>query len=289
MFELSSLFDVSILDGGDNNESNDDENDDGFSDFSDSMINFYASEEFYGVVTPPKPAEETLPFWYNALEHIDKSDSPASKTMKACQPALDGLTAGWTMCAPVEIEFGIDERGDLGGRTSTPPEITGPPVVTNDVNFTSQLGDEFPMPLEDKELIQISTQWKAHTPEGYSTLILPPLNRPIEAIRPFAGVIDTDKYPKSVNTVCMYDKSKGGVKLGPNDPLCTVITIKRDNLGGNAGVYELSDSELKDITRPQKNAETMDNGYVKQFWEAKPSSTVEFNEEHIEFGYEDRE
>lgn len=230
-------------------------------------ISFWCDPEHYGVYEPPTPANEAMPDWYKAVPH--DIDSHHKHSAKACRPFTDALTTGWVM--KCHIDMMIKVRADE--ETIECKDGFGSDWITSESNDMQQLGEKFPF--DNAVIFQMGFPWYVKTPPGYSTLVLPPLNRPDPRFRCFAGIIDTDKYPRQLNTLGIWTDTDYTGPLEIGTPMGLVLPVKRDNLGGTASISPGEDEDYVNSKRYRNlaNNKHLEEGYRKELWQVKDSPT----------------
>jgi hypothetical protein len=77
-------------------------------------------------------------------------------------------------------------------------------------------------------VVKFRTPWLIRTPPGYSTLVLPPLNRFEIPFMPLAGVVETDTYYRQIAfpTLCTMTPGQR-ITLAKGTPLVQVVPVLR--------------------------------------------------------------
>jgi hypothetical protein len=167
----------------------------------------------------PVPAARCVPEWMRAIStHVPSADQ--TPTVKNCMPFLEAMTFGYVIPLPADITFTMeaaDLRVDIAGFEA--------PLV--DVHSGDQLAGA---PYSGTPVVKFRTPWLIRTPPGYSTLVLPPLNRFEMPFVPLAGVVETDTYYRQIAfpTLCTM-KNGQQVKLARGAPLVQVIPVPRES------------------------------------------------------------
>lgn len=214
----------------------------------------------------PTPAENSLPMWFQMLEtYVGDSNS---KTAKLCSTFGDGFRIGYLL--PITYSLTAQPHADGVDRESDRKGIRwyGRGTVAHNGRETHRPPDAC-LPLD----------WGVETPEGYSTLFLPPTNRWETGIRPYSMLVPTDEYQGIIPIPVSFDRD--GAEASAGDPLVQAIPVHRDGL-----LQEFS------ITSESENPETYErmtelyqkdlaaDGYYRRYaWEPKPSSTVDLEAE----------
>lgn len=255
--DLTSLREFSV---GEHNQDDDDE----------PLLKFYCEPEDYGAFPPPVPGHEALPDWFKSVpRELENGDLSA----KACQPMYDAMSSGWILRTPAEMEVKVfPDDGEIATREKVP-------WISTQTNHLDQLGDDFFR--KDVVLFQFRTPWTVVTREGYSLMVLPPLNRPDPRFQSFAGIIDTDEYPRKLNMVCMWTLPQYQGMIERGAPIATLLPVKREELGGTAEVRPKDDEfKLKEDRYNQLIKSSHKHlGYQKEVWDAKPTQTNDYEED----------
>lgn len=185
------------------------------------IIEFLCRPQDKGLIAEPVPAKSVIPPWFRRLPGIDESQVSATNnglTVKRCMPFLDALSAGWIvpLAAPVRLE--ITE----GGHTVTAGWEFDREMVSN--HGAHQIAGS---PWEHLPPMKFHNYWTIRTPQGWSCLFLPPVNRPNGIFEVLSGVVDTDRYRSPVNFPFVATASDGVYALEKGMPLVQVIPFRR--------------------------------------------------------------
>jgi hypothetical protein len=212
----------------------------------------------------PQPAHTHIPDWYKRTELNPLDDEPLKKTVRACMPFMEALTFGWVIPTPTDISITHSSDGleikweDISGFT---------PVGNHPKGQVG--GDAFP---HDGEILKFNLPYTLRTPEGVSTLYMPPLNRIETRFRPFSGVVDTDKYINETNipALLLDDGFEGVIEAGT--PLVQVIPFERDSLVNESKTRTATDEEEELMEHEDKAVPAVDAYYKEEVWEPKKAS-----------------
>lgn len=190
-------------------------------------IQFGLTERLWDI-TPPSPAKRYLPEWFKSTPRfmgtVDENPLNSTKTFKVCIPFTDSLISGYIFELWADLYVIIDpntgiqtvrwKEGEdhiLGTRkkdqTGDMPSFSG----YSDVHYT------------------LSHPLYIKTPQGYSTLITQPFNRPDLPFYAMTGIVDTDKHPLFPGNYSLFLKEgfEGIIKMGT--PLLQILPFKRDS------------------------------------------------------------
>lgn len=228
-----------------------------------TKLEIVVPDEAKGMYELPKPAHKFIPDWYKQTEMEFNDENPLDKSVRACMPFLEALTFGWVV--PVPTDIGITQTSD------------GIQVNWNTEHFKAMGnhpkgqvgGDKFP---HDGEVLKFNLPYLLRTPEGVSTLYMPPLNRVETRFRPFSGVVDTDQYVNQTNipALLLDDEFEGVIEAGT--PLVQVIPFKRDSLVNESKTRSATDEEEELLDRTGQAVPSVDAYYKEEVWEPKEAS-----------------
>lgn len=208
----------------------------------DKLIQFIASNKETGLVyDPPVPANTLLPEWYKrqksnleAEVDLDNPSGNPSRTVKACMPVFDSISAGYFALLPADVIFKKSEYGIPQAQWSTDN------YTIIDVHPKEQFG-EFDVPKEfvGEQAYKFNNPWTIKTPPGYSTLFMQPAMREDLPFYVIPAIVDTDRHPVSVNFPFLLKKDFTGI-IEMNTPVVQMIPFKRDSW--NSEVIVLTDN-----------------------------------------------
>jgi hypothetical protein len=178
-------------------------------------------------------------------------------------PFMEALTFGWIVPVPTDISI---------TRSSDGVEVTGNTEEFNPIGRHDKQqvgGDAFP---HEGEILKFNLPYALRTPEGVSTLYMPPLNRIETRFRPFSGVVDTDKYVTETNipALLLDNEFEGIIEAGT--PLVQVIPFKRDSLVNESKTRTATDKEEELVVRTKDALRAVDAYYKEKVWEPKKPS-----------------
>jgi hypothetical protein len=230
---------------------------------ANDKLEIVVPDEFKGMFELPQPAHKFIPNWYKQTDMRPFKDSPLQKSVRACMPFMEALTFGWIV--PVPTDISITRSSDGFEVKWNPDEFRA--MGSHD---KKQVGDDaFP---HDGEILKFNLPFAFRTPEGVSTLYMPPLNRIETRFRPFSGVVDTDKYVNETNipTLLLDDEFEGIIEAGT--PLVQVIPFERDSLVNESKTRAATDEEEEWLERTGKAVWGVDAYYKEELWEPKKAS-----------------
>jgi hypothetical protein len=205
-----------------------------------------------------------MPRWYKETELRYDDSKPLDKSVRACMPFMEALTFGWVIPVPTDISFTYISEGlevEWSDTSGFKPLGNHPRAQVG--------GDAFP---HDGEILKFNLPYTLRTPEGVSTLYMPPLNRIETRFRPFSGVVDTDEYVNQTNipALLLDDEFEGIIEAGT--PLVQVIPFERDSLVNESETRTATDEEEEWMERTGRAVPAVDAYYKEEVWKPKEAS-----------------
>jgi hypothetical protein len=227
------------------------------------LLEIIVPDRAQGMYKLPQPAHKYIPYWYKQTDTRPFDEAPLDKSVRACMPFLEALTFGWVVPVPTDISITHSSDGmhiDWDVKHFTAMEAHNPEQVG---------GDSFP---HDGEILKFNLPYALRTPEGVSTLYMPPLNRVETRFRPFSGVVDTDNYVNKVNipALVLDEDFEGVIKAGT--PLAQIIPFERDALLTESKTRGATDEEEQMIAKTIDAIGAVDAYYKTEAWEPKEAS-----------------
>ncbi|HEV8608198.1 MAG TPA: DUF6065 family protein [Tepidisphaeraceae bacterium] len=182
------------------------------------LIEFHSALE--GQVPSPFPASRAIPDWYKELPIEAPGPGPNPEimpTIKRCPPFLEAITCGYIIPLAGDVIFTTDERGNLSFQATGPVVQTHPAAQYRSTPFASKI------------IVKFMNPWVIRTPPGYSTLLVPALNRFQNPFLILSGLVETDTYYREVHfpAIChLPPNAKFPMKRGT--PLVQAIPILRE-------------------------------------------------------------
>lgn len=217
---------------------------------------------------PPLPAIKDLPEWYKGMPLTINGDKPeltgnggSNYTIKGCSPFLDSLGAGYLLTLPCDVFVKLNEEGDLNFTwLADIPEL----ITSHDsrqVDFLPQKNHNGGGALKWK------AGWKIHTPKGYSTLFLHPLNRQELPFYTISGMVETDRYNVATEFPFLMNHKvvEEPFLLEKGTPIVQAIPFKRDDWDSSIVPF---DEKSNSIALNKLRSKAF-RSYKKQFWQKK--------------------
>jgi hypothetical protein len=207
----------------------------------------------------PEPAHEYIPEWYENLDY-EKDTGRYNKTVKSCIPFMEAMTTGWIVPIPHDISLRFGEDG-LSIEIEDNQELLEPHEM-------DQLGGD-DNPMLPTAILKFRTPWVARTPEGYSTLFVPPINRAERRWSPYSGIIDTDEYPTTIDAPSLWTQPGFEGTIEKGTPLLQAIPFKRDAIGLDGRVRDATGRERNELAKHVNALGETDSLYQDNFWVPK--------------------
>jgi hypothetical protein len=190
-------------------------------------IIFRCPPELEGILPRPIPAVRGLPDWFKALPQQASGQAAGDRlfTIKKCPPVIDAMTYGFLM--PLACDVTIRD-GEFSWDRDVPAAIANYPRSPIDFHDPAQVAGT-PFFDEDRFVIKFNSFWTIELPEGYSLLVMHPVNRLDLPFVTLTGLVDADRYRDNfINFPARWrDPGFNGV-LPKGTPLAQVIPVKRE-------------------------------------------------------------
>jgi hypothetical protein len=224
------------------------------------VVQFLCDPENNGLLAEPVPAKAYLPDWFKKLPAIDAAGVSASNsglTVKRCMPFLDAMTLGWVLPLAATVRLEIRDNGETvnagwdfdrtmvsnhsGAQVAGHPRLPTPPCKFH--NF-----------------------WTVVTPKGWSTLFMPPLNRPNPVFEVASGVVDTDSYTAPVHFPFFATAPDGVYVIEKGTPLVQIVPFNRSQsaYGLQADIRAATSLETQQHTMVTRATKVADGWYRTQ-------------------------
>jgi hypothetical protein len=215
----------------------------------------------------PVPISKSMPQWYKEADRFanmpngeywvgpDKGKIP---TWKACPAILDILTTGYSLVTPCDIEFFLDDAGqidvkiedpmykDFATRRTPMPQFRHPEGYYN-YHFAW-------MP-----------DWAVKVPEGYSVLYVAPFNRYDLPIMTVSGIIDNDKVNLPGSFPFFVQQGWTGV-LPAGTPYAQLLPFLREDWKSEITIPTSSQMMNHNIENSKKYRVPDGGVYQKEVW-----------------------
>jgi hypothetical protein len=197
----------------------------------------------------PQPAKNFIPDWYKNIK-----GGKDFFNVKKCIPFLDSISSGYVQTTWCDIHV-IDEEGIL--KVSFDNEV---PIFSYRETSHMPVDNSF----YNTEFVW-QRPWSIVLPDGYSALVVHPLNRVDLPFITLSGIVDFDKsIHAKIGNIPFYIK-KGFTGIIPaGTPMFQIIPIKREN-------WESENEEYSDFFWEKKIKERkgLIDFYKKRVWQKK--------------------
>jgi hypothetical protein len=224
--------------------------------------------------TKPTPTKNKIPDWWkNATLFwqkpdgtpyeigVDKKTGKVEKGLgfKSCPALMDGFNMGYTLNTPTDIMF-IQHNGE--------------PYVLIDEEFKEFCAEREEMPGfknpegYHKKHFHWWPNWGIELEEGYSLIVLNPMNRFDLPFLTLSGIIDSDTYVSSGLTPFFLKEGFSGL-IPKGTPFAQVIPVKREPWSSEY-IYHDEDTIYKRFTEVANRFRKPFGGvYKKEIWSKK--------------------
>jgi hypothetical protein len=215
----------------------------------------------------PVPISKSMPQWYKEADRFAKMpngeywvgpDKGKIPTWKACPAILDILTTGYSFVTPCDIEFFLDDAGqidvkiedpmykDFATRRTPMPQFRHPEGYYN-YHFAW-------MP-----------DWAVKVPDGYSVLYVAPFNRYDLPIMTVSGIIDNDKVDLLGSFPFFVQQGWTGV-LPAGTPYAQLLPFLREDWKSEITIPTSSQMMNHNIENSKKYRVPDGGVYQKEVW-----------------------
>jgi hypothetical protein len=208
-------------------------------------IIFNSNRHYNNKDLAPSPTKKTMPSWFkNASKYwkdfegndlVVPPDNKKGPGFKSCPALHDIFTTGYTFTTPCDINVFIENGYTL---------VRAEPGYDDFVAIRSHMG-EFHYPEGYYKFVyHWYPNWGFTLPEGYSALIVQPINNFELPFLTVGGIIDSDKYgPPGLMPFFIRDGFKGIIPKGT--PYAQIIPIKREEWKSEFNLYTYQEMQKK--------------------------------------------
>ena len=170
----------------------------------------------WGNLAQPYPAKKGIPDW---LTQQPAEYDDGGKTIKKCQPFLDGLTTGYIIPFPDNMTLRLKGKYDF--------EISGPGGRFISAHGYMQYNNSW---FKDRLVIKFNNPWIIETPHNYSSYIFHPNGKNVKPFYTIPAIVDTDCYNLSIALpfVCYENKIGKEIEITKGTPMAQIIPFKRE-------------------------------------------------------------
>lgn len=210
---------------------------------SDLRIEFHAPAHLLEHLPHPIPAAKCIPDWLSSMPtHVPTAASSPHVaepvgTVKNCMPFRDAMACGYIIPVPTDITFTME-----GDQLRIDVADFDLPLVGFH-NGDQLLG----APYANMPIVKFHTPWLIRTPAGYSTLVLPPLNRFATPFHLLSGLVETDTYYRQVAFPAICTLRPGETfKFARGSPLVQVVPMARESWTSTVAPWDAEANAAQD-------------------------------------------
>ena len=215
----------------------------------------------------PVPISKSMPQWYKEADRFAKKpngeywigpDKGKIPTWKACPAILDILTTGYSLVTPCDIEFFLDDAGQID-------------VKIEDKRYQDFATRRTPMPQfrhpEGYYNYHFAwmPDWAVKVPDGYSVLYVAPFNRYDLPIMTVSGIIDNDKVNLPGSFPFFVQKGWTGI-LPAGTPYAQLLPFLREDWNSEIIIPTTSEMMNANVENSKKYRVPDGGVYQKEVW-----------------------
>lgn len=189
--------------------------------------------EYIEFLEKPYPANtkypdwiKTLPTYYTKERSIDQFNMPTA-TIKNCMPVRDLISCGYHIPLPCDVWVERTFDGEGNQNVDFKWALTNLPLVEPHMEIQSKGYPISPTEYE-KVPFKFNNFWIIETPPDWSCMFVHPSYYDDLPFHTLGGLVDTDKFPLSVNFPFFLKKDFAGL-IPKGTPIVQVIPFRRDN------------------------------------------------------------
>lgn len=222
-------------------------------------IEFMIEEELYGAMLEPLPANDpqVLPEWYKGLQ--DNGEGIREKTIRRCMPSMEALTRGWIIRLPADVHIDASQN-----HFDAEWDIDRQMVSSHSLDQLG--GDAFPI---DAPVPKWELQWAMRTAPGYSTLVMPTLNRFDPRFQYFAGIIDSDEFVSRLRAPFVWTGGPFTGTIPAGTPIIQVVPFERGSLGAVGTTRSMTAEDELEVQRNYHATDAKTDVYREKMWHPK--------------------
>ena len=220
---------------------------------------------YRGVIPEPKPAAKFMPDWFKKIPiSMDDRDHFGGRgmTLKQCMPVMDVMSLGYV----------ITLQGDLGVSTNadkTEIKVTNPPELALGAFHDIKQVGEMTAPGFPTAPLKFLNHWVIKTAPGWSTLVMPLMNRFEKDFTCLSGLVDTDRYAKEINFPAVWHTPNFDDIIPAGTPLVVVVPIKRKIIPNKPIIRDMTTAEFDNIELIRRQQQTRRHVYSHELREPR--------------------
>lgn len=215
----------------------------------------------------PQSMSRFIPNWYRQADRFAKMpngeywigpDTGKVPTWKACPALLDIMTTGYSLVTPCDIEFFINDSGNIA-------------VKIDDPLYQDFVTRRDPMPQFEhphgyyKNHFAWFPEWAIKVPEGYSVLYSSPFNRYDLPFITVSGIIDNDKVNLPGSMPFFVQEGWTGV-VPSGTPYVQMIPFLRENWKSETIIPTIDEILINNTTNSKKYRVPNGGIYKNKVW-----------------------
>ena len=229
------------------------------------IMEFMCHPDYRGVIPEPKPAAKFMPDWFKKVP-ISLNDRDQfggrSMTIKQCMPVMDIMSLGYVI--PLQGDLGVVTNAD-----KTQIKVTNPPEIKlAEFHDIKQVGEKT-APGFPTAPIKFLNHWIIKTAPGWSTLVMPLMNRFDEDFTCLSGLVDTDRYVKNINFPAAWHTANFDDIIPAGTPLVVVMPIKRNTFPNKPIIRDMTTAEFQNVELIRKQQQNRRSVYTKELREPR--------------------
>ena len=195
--------------------------------FDSNIIEFYCDPDLYGVLPEPKLASKCVPDWFKRVKPHTPNREPGGfkgLSVKKCLPVLDAMSLGYII--PLQGDIHIVSNHDLS--VIKAHEKQGAHQIVDKHPYIQVNSEAWPGFKQDP--LKFINHWHIKTKPGWSCYFCAPVNHFGSPFTCISGVVDTDKYPQTINFPALWNVPNYDDTIPAGTPLVQVIPFKREKM-----------------------------------------------------------
>ena len=228
------------------------------------------TKEIEDYAMAPQSAKKIIPEWYKSIK-----SGKDIRNIKRCMPFLDSMSSGYMQTTWCDINVTEEEDPNVSFRDERGVQVNGLKVVFDSkipILGSREISD---VPIDEsfyKTEFLWQRPWTTILPDGYSALIVHPLNRVDLPFITISAIIDHDKtIPAPIGNMPFYIKKGFTGTIPAGTPMFQIIPFKREDWNSENQLY--SDAFWQKKLNERKVAANLLGGvadiYKKMVWQKK--------------------
>jgi hypothetical protein len=207
-------------------------------------------------IAQPYPAIDYIPQWFKDQPATNDSPDGDIRTLKLCQPYIDGMTNGYIIPAPHDVTLKVLGKYFI--------EAYGKGRYWFSLHGEKQYNKSW---WKDRGVIKFDSPWIIETPPGYSIKVSHFFGNNVKPLLGIPAIVDTDTYPMAPAFPMIHMDLRVGydIEFKKGDPLIQITPFKREDWQMSV---EDADMEKWEVAQ-QTFWDDPDNNYLKNFKQKK--------------------